>query len=420
MIKKPHQMILLLPIVFGIQLSVISASTSANAEEWTLSRILARARESSPVLRSAESEVAVAEGQAHQAGRWDNPEISVSGGPMTISVLKGYTYEASLKQTIPLFGKKSRAAAVERQGLTIAENDFSSTRLSFQHEIARAAYELLAAEMHSQYVTHRREHINLIGQYLSSRPFASPAQAVEKTLIQNRIREIEEKYFEAATNKTKKWQELNVNLQLKDEITPALPWFENISLPNEADIRATILAQHPELRRQKLVAEQSSLAVSFANSKSYPDIKIGGGYNYQSIELPQKQYVGTIEFTLPIWDAGGGAQKAAEAKRVAEEGRLDLAQRHASSELEQAWSELITSKKKVDTYPLKLIKSLETEMRRAEANWKKGLVPATAYLELESQVHEQADRVYEAQVSYVNALSHILFLSGREFSTEVK
>lgn len=391
------------------------AQGETTAETWTLARIVSRAAEVSPQLRASENEVIAAEGQAHQAGRWENPEISLGAGPMKYSVLNGTSYSASVSQEVPVFGQKSTAAAAERQGQVLAEKNRDLSKLTLKHTVAILAYELLAAEIRSQHTAHRKESISLIGQYLSTRPFASPAQAVEKTLIQNRIREIEEKFLEANANRKKRWQDLNVYLDLKSEIAPTLKWFDAGKNLNPEEIRATILSQHPEIQRQEIALTQSALLVDQANTKSYPGVRLGATYNYQSVDQPQSVYNGVLSLSLPLWDAGGGSQKAANARKAIEESKLETARRQAAADFETAWSDLDEDSKRLDLYPLKLVDSLENEMKKAEANWRKGLVPVTAFLELETQVHEQANRVYEAQVAYAAALSRVLLLAGREF-----
>jgi hypothetical protein len=219
-------MLAVLLIAFLTPFAVHAAPSPA---EWTLSRILDRALQNSPQLKAAQSEITFAEGNAQQAGRWDNPEVSLNGGPMTSSILKGYTYSASIKQSIPLFGQKSRASAVEKGSQALAETQLELTRLGLQHQIVRLSYDLLSAEIHLKHVTHRRKNLAVIGQYLNSRPFASPAQMVEKTLIQNRIREIEEKFFDSENQLKRAWHDFNIYLDLQETISRHSlgwkPWF---------------------------------------------------------------------------------------------------------------------------------------------------------------------------------------------------
>jgi len=69
----------------------------------------------------------------------------------------------------------------------------------------------------------------------------------------------------------------------------------------------------------------------------------------------------------------------------------------------------------LEIYPRTLVEVLEKQMRVAEQNWRKGLVTAPAFLELESQVHEQTDKIFDVQAEYVHALSQVQLLSGRFF-----
>src|SRR5579885_653831 len=92
-------------------LSTYSTGTLADettpGEKWSLDRIIARAQERTPEVKALAKDIERAENLAHQAGKWENPEGAVSYGPMTQAGLSGYSFDVSLKQSIPLFGQKA-------------------------------------------------------------------------------------------------------------------------------------------------------------------------------------------------------------------------------------------------------------------------------------------------------------------------
>lgn len=406
-------------VVAGLCLAgIATAAESTSIERWSLDKILARASERTPEFKALAKDIEKADNLARQAGRWDNPEGSVSYGPMTQAGLNGYSFDVSLKQSIPLFGQKAIAEEVGEQNKVTVEAESKKQRLLLRHEVVRLAYRLAALEEQAKHVTHRREKINLVAEFLKTRPFASPAQAVEKSLVLNRLREIEEKFLEISAAREGAWQALNVFLASDARISPEAKWKNAPVLPNRETLLKLFQTQNPELERHQSLIATASLEADQAGKKAFPDIRIGGGYNEQTADLPQRVYAGTIELSIPIFDRGGYAKQAALAEKEAATHRLEQKRRELEAQFDKTWATLQQGKKRIELYPPSLVGSLEAQMSKAEQNWKKGLVQVTAFLELENQVHEQASKVFDAQTAFVEALSQVQFLAGVDFGTE--
>lgn len=397
-------------------------SLHAQAQEtWDLTRILNHSAEHTFSLKAKDQEVISAANTAKQQGRWDNPEVGVSNGPYWEDNIKGTATSASLSQSIPLFGQKRIAEKIGEQQKMVVEADRDIERLSVQHEVVRLTYWFATIIEQEKHISHRRERLGLITKYLNSRPFASPAQVIEKNLIENRMREIEEKFVEITLQKEKVWQNLNVYLGLQKTIIPGVPWYNSPELPNQQELNSLATTTNPELVRQGRIVSSSQLLVTQAGKKAYPDIRLGANYYNQEVGIDkQKSYVGMIELSVPLWNRGGYAKDAARAQSEAEKYKLQHKQREVDSEFKKEWAHLIEVKRKMELYPLTLVEKLEKQMQTAEKNWKKGLITAPAFLELESQVHEQSDKIYDVQAEYVHALSQVQLLSGRYFQAKGK
>jgi outer membrane protein TolC len=392
--------------------------TSESPEPWSLARIIERASEASVEVKALGQDVIAAENRANQAGRWDNPEISIGAGPKTVGTSSSTTFEAGIRQSIPLFGQKSAEKRVGQQNQRIAEVDRDLRTLAIRHKVVRLAYDYSVISEQVKHIAHRREGIGLINQYLTSRPFASPSQMVEKSLIQNRLREIEALFSGATAQKHKAWQELNVFLDLPSPIAPKLEWVDSGRELSRTEIESLAMKQNPELERQTRSIALADLTLEQAGKKVYPDIRAGASYTNEASELREKTYLFTLEFTLPILDRGGYARQAAQAQKDAETYRLEQKLRELKGRISSAWADYEETKRRVELYPVSLVANLEGQFRTAEGSWKKGLVPVVAFLELESQVHEQIVKVFEAQHDFVQSQSELLLLAGKDY--EVK
>jgi len=406
-------------IVFCISTLALNAFGEQVAlERWTLEKVVTRASEQTPEIYALEKDIERAENLAQQAGKWDNPEASVAYGPMTQSGLSGRALDVSVKQSIPLFGQKAIAERLGEQNRTTIEAENKKQRLFLKHEVVRLAYRLSALEEQAKHIEHRREKIGLIAKFLETRPFASPSQAVEKNLLMNRLREVEEKFLDISLAEENAWRALNVFLNLESRIIPDVQWIGNAKPIDREGLWELCQSQNPDLQRGESMIAAAALEAEQAAKRGLPEIKIGGNYNEQTADFPQKIYAGTIDFTLPIFDRGGYAKQAALAGKEAASRRLEQKRRELKSQFDQAWMELAQGKKRIELYPLSLVEDLESQMKRAEQNWKRGLVQVTAFLELENQVHEQAVKVFNAQIAYIEAASQMQFLAGNEFKTE--
>lgn len=399
--------------------SAADNSTQVVQERWSVSQILARAAETSPSLQAMQRDVLAAESRAKQLGRWENPQVSTTVGQTSVGSERGSAFQVSIQQAIPLFGQKSALENFAREEKLVIEAQGRTQSLVIEHLVARQAYRLAAIQEQMQHTSHRREKLLLIEGYLKSRPFASPSQMAEKALIQNRLREIEEQFIRVTADREREWQSLNVFLNLDSPILPQIVWATNLVSPDKKTLQARVEKENPDIVRQAQAVRASESEINLAGKKAYPDISIGGGLSDQAADQT-RSYFGTLQVSLPILDGGGNGVEAARAKREAESFRLEHRRREAAAQFEQSWSELTESKKRIELFPMSIIPKLESQMQRTELGWRKGLVPVSVFLELESQIHDQILRSFEAQTSYVDALSELFLLSGQGFPREGK
>ncbi len=406
--------------ILFLVLPPVRAEEEVKPEKWTLTKLLEKASANSATVKAAEKDSISAENQAYQAGKWDNPEVSANFGEKSDSSTKGNVFQVSLLQTVPVFGQKSILEKIGNQQFLISQTEKQIQSLILQHEVVKRAYRLAAVDEQMKHVSHRKDKIHLVEQYLKSRPFASPSQLVEKSLIENRLREIEEKFVQISATREKEWQSLNILLNFSSPIYPELNWFTSPTLPNRESLLEKIQKDNLEITKQSKVVATSELQIEQAGKKVYPEVRVGGGYNQEILGTTEKSYYGMLQLSIPLLDRGGYGLEAAKAKREAETYRLEQQRRETVSKFGEAWAELTEGTRRLELFPLSLVPKLENQMKVTEANWRKGLVQVASFLELENQVHEQAVKVFDAQMAYVEALSHVLLSSGQSFPVEGK
>ncbi len=393
------------------------AALSLN-DSWTLDRIVRHALEQAPIVKFYDKQIEKAHFSAFQAARWNNPDFAFAMGPVTQAGVWGHSLDLSFKQNIPLFGQKSVAKRLGLQHQKSAEIERDRELLTLKHQLVLLAYQYSIATELYQHIEHRRQKIDLVLKFLNSRPFVSPAQAVERDLIRYRIREIEEQFLDVSLAKQTSWQSLNVYLGLSAPVAIELNWKLGDKLPSQEYLKSLYSTGNLEVKKLENMIAAASVELELASKKKLPDFKIGASYNEQIAELPQRTVLANLEMSLPILDRGGYLRDSISAGQEAIKLQLQQKKIELESDFEQAWLRLQNMNGKLKLYPMTLLPDLEKQRTQVEQHWKRGLISAALFLEMESQVHRQTDKIYETQLGYVEALSQLEILAGQDFSLE--
>lgn len=396
---------------------VAGVALSSN-DRWSLERLVARAVEQAPILLAYQKDVEKAHLAAKQAGRWSNPDLTFSMGPMSQAGVSGHSLDLSLKQNIPLFGQKSLAEKLGRQHETMTQIDVTRETLALKHRVVLAAYKYLVSNELYQHVEHRKKKIELILKFLNSRPFVSPIQSVERDLIRYRIREVEENFLDISLAKESAWQALNVYLGLEKPVQLDIQWKSEVAPVNRESFQNLLLQQNLELKQLESMIAASGLEMELAAKKKLPEIRLGAIYNEQTADLPQRVFMGNLELSLPILDQGGYGYRSTAAAKEALVLRMRQKKRELESRFEQSWISLENALGKLKLYPISLLGELDAQLALGEQHWKRNLISAAVFLEMENQVHKQTDKIYEMQYGYIEALGELEMLVGQEFSLE--
>lgn len=385
---------------------------AASPERWPVEKIVTTALSRSGELRALEKDTERAGALADQAGRWDNPDLSLSYGPTTQGGERGHTLEAAVRQPVPLFGRKSLAATAARHRVEAAGLETLTGRMLVRATVTTLAYRLAAVAEESSHTAHRRASIQAVVKFLSTRPQVTPNQLVEKSLIESRVREIEDDLIGVEAERARLWSALNVYLGLDTPVEPAIDWSKMPALPEREALWAQVAERNPELRLRSTLVASAVTEERLARAKAYPDVRLGASYAEENAEFPQRTYLGTLELSLPLLDRGQDTRRAAKAEREAETLRLEHTRRELTARFAQAWTTVEQARKRVALYTDGLPKRSEAEMERGERGWRRGQVATPAFLELEHQTHAQALRYYSARVEYVQAWQTLMQMAG--------
>lgn len=398
-------------------ISTPSLSKDKVPNQWNLQQILDRATQQSPQLKSIENKIESSRYRQEQAALWENPELDAEIGRIKSNGAGGNSLDVSIKQSLPLFGKRNAQYKVEETHRELVLTEKEKEVLRIRHEVARLTYRLAMYDKLAEHIEHRQKKWDMVVKFLKSRTLASPSQILEKNLIQNRLREIEEKALDIDLAREEAWQSLNVYLGLDKRIEPSVEWIQNETQKFSSGNLS--LEKNLEIVQQTKNVLLAEAEVKTFETKKYPDLKLGVGISRSKADVEDHSVYSILELSLPIFDRGQASSNAARSMVAFEQNIMEQKKREISSEYAKSTLLLANAQKKLKIFPLSIIDRLERDMDNTELAFRKGLVAAPSFLELENQVHEQTAKVYEVQLEYIQAVSNLLILSGQDFSLGV-
>jgi outer membrane protein TolC len=141
---------------------------------------------------------------------------------------------------------------------------------------------------------------------------------------------------------------------------------------------------------------------------------VGMNYRKEDVAPVNHFYHGQISVVIPIIDYGQHNVEAAKAAERRTKATNQMEKDQLTSEIYHLYSQHEASKKAIDVFKLKNLRSIESKFADAETAFRKGYIDALTFLQIDSQVHENIDQIYLSRLSYLSTLSNLSLLSGRQ------
>lgn len=349
--------------------------------------------------------------QVLQSGLLGNPMLSLQSGALRSAGQTGGIVDVTLSQ--PFLWPGKRAAEIESSRILerIAEVDVEEAQILVNHTVSLLSLELAALVELEKHNVERKRRFGLIHRFLSTRPMASPKQILEKNLIENQIRLVENSMFTVETKKLSIARQLeqlvgesNLSVQMKWKALPAPE-------PEKSYVR--LLENSPKLKRSQKLREFAGSQVERARYLARPDIVLGLNYRQENVEPSNNFYHLNLSFVLPFLDRGQHSIEAARARARMADASNDLAIEGILLTLNQSYQGLLASYKGAELFRVSDLGAIEKRFSDAEEAFKKGLVDVTMFLQTDTQIHESIDLSFMSVVDYYRYLSQIRILTGQ-------
>lgn len=394
-----------------VVLAVVPSAQAALQEEapqrLTLDEAKERARAASPLLDAAREAVAAARGEERQAGAFPNPALVYTHEETSRSGDTSREDIALVQQRLEIAGQRGLREDAAQLRREAAEAQLAAAERKLDFEVSRAYARAVASERKA---AHAREAADAFAR--AREISAQRRQRGDVSGYEDRRTALEAARYaalraEAERERRTARAELASLLAASPEAAPVLevPLADALDLAPSpsalAPLRATALEQHPAIRAAELARRAEDAEARLARRERVPDPTVGLGYKREEMAGVSGSWDGfaaQVSVPLPVWDRGGGAVAAAEAKARGGAAELRRVRRRVALEVERAWSDLRAASTQLEAIRPQLGAEAEAALTAAR----------TAYREGEIALVEWLDAVrayYEVESTYADLMA---------------
>jgi outer membrane protein TolC len=363
-------------------------------------------------IKAVESDILRARG----SGLLPNPSIAIQSGSLRSEGTQGFILETGVFQSLPFPGKLSSQRRIAEIQAHLTETESQEFSLAVQHEAElTAAHWVLMQELvkHSE---ERRKRFNLIREYIQTHPRVSPTQRVEFVLIENQIRLLEKGIFELEQDQ--KIIDAGVRFFLKipreEQIQIRMDWISSPTVPSIHELEAALAENNLQIKKKDLEVNISETQLSRSKLDRLPDFNLGFSLRKEDVIPANYFYTGFLTVSIPIFDHGQYSIPSAQIKLESERSRREFLKLQLLRDLNDKQVRTETSAKILKSFPPQLVSQVEKQFADAESEFRRNRLNITVLLQLDAQVHETLDSVFHSQIVYLENLSQLLRMVGRD------
>lgn len=351
---------------------------------------------------------------AEQARSWPGLSAGFQAGHTRQTAGSGSSYGLSLAQALPLTGMLGLRGGLLDLEAESRRVQRSGSELLVTLTVAQGAYEYAANRRKAAFAESRRKRFEVIQSYLAGRVFATPQARAESRIVENRLKNVVADALLTQAAYKASLEKLKVYVPLASGQYPdvEVPWLSGSQNLDEAEWLAKVQANNPELRVQRLAVQGAGLEKTLASREGLPDTAIEGFYERGRADIIGTSYGLGLSFSFPFWNRNRSGVAGAEARRLAEELRLDYEAQRLKAGLSRALVEYEAARQIVLKYAPELLGELETQLQDADEGFRKGQVDLLTFLELDGSAAETFGRAQDAQAYLATKAAELLDLTA--------
>ncbi len=407
-----------------IALHILLAGGTLNAQvatpSYTVDDLVRIALEKYEPLKAQEAKVRENAALGRHLGEWYNPEFSFSAGQKTADGASGREFGASVTQRISFPGKKGLMEEMALLEEGRARLSLDEMKLFLRYEVTRLAYEYAHNLQRKGHIGDRLRRLQLINAYMQGRIMISPQKRVERSIIQSRIALLEKEVHRIGTDIRTAFERLNLLTGMTGDTLPdvKVKWFSAAPALNETDLSVRAVRAGFPVRAQREALKSAAREKALAERNAYPDVGVSVYYNDEKVTAQERSIGGGVSFPLPLFSRNRHAADMGAEKERAEDLHLKHLERSTAVQMKELFARYGYASAMVGNFRVSGIGELKEAMRYTDAEFRKGRVTLTTYLDMDAQTHEMFEEIYRTQLDLVNVYTSILFLAADERPVE--
>ncbi|MFB5651745.1 TolC family protein [Leptospira wolffii] len=409
-IRNIHYILILL-ILFSSETSPTSAK---NGNELDLRGIIETAEKNSPLLTALHSDLESLFFRKKQEGKTQNPSVTLDYGQRTAASESGSEYAMQIEQPIYFPGRKELRQLLVDNDSKIKEIQNIEAANSIRLNSVKFAYRYLVAADKRNHVKERLRRLSLIESYIKARPFVTPQAKTDLFIIETRILALRKHFNDLELGAAKDYESINLYLMAKSVPVLRIPFFEDGVKFDFDDMQKKAVIHNPSILAAQGELERARTELRLANLEKYPDYSVMSQVGEDRSGVANRFYDFGIKFRLPVWDQFQNKVASAETNLKAKQDRLTHQENLIRTSFRQAFLDYEQAKKNLQLYDLKKLDRIDKDLNFADLEFKKGRIQLISYLELENQLHEAHHAILDAQMSHVESLLNLLYITNEK------
>ncbi|PJZ70596.1 hypothetical protein CH373_06520 [Leptospira perolatii] len=405
--------IALLCLVLNPFLNSTKAQTN-QSDILDLAGILQLAEKNSALLLSLNSDLEALFYKKRQEGRTQNPSLTIDYGIRSAINQSGAEYSLQLDQPIFYPGRKELRQLLVDNDAKIKEIQLVEATNSIRLSSIKYAYRYVVAAEKKNHVKERLKRLSLIESYIRARPFITPQAKADLFIIDRKILSLKKHFNDLELGSEKDYESMNLYLMRENPPNLRIPYYKDgIQFEYDRLLKKAVL-ENPTILAAVGEVERAKTELLLANMEKYPDYSVMGQVGEDKSGVANRFYDFGLRFRIPVWDQYENKVSTSRANFRSKQDRVTHQENLIKIEFKKAFLDYEKSKANLKLFTLSKLNEVEKDLNYADVEFKKGRILLMTYLELENQLHETHHAILDAQLSHVESLLNLLYITNEK------
>lgn len=401
----------------GQSIEPSGSSTASLSFEDAVRRTLAQ----NPEVKGLEAEIQARTGLLIQAGKWVNPELTVTledfAGNGIFDGFERSQTTLQLSQRIEWGGKRAARTGVAEAAKDAAMHGFDLKRSEVLTRLAKAYVEVWRNQKNLEVWQEVANLANEVSNTAILRVEAGKIAAIESTRTKAALSlakiELQRATAQAATSRkilASFWGEQTTEFSVSEDLKQLLPPTSIQSIDKQ-------IQQNAELKQQAALVQEREAALKLQKSHKVPDLNLSGGYRHLQ-EFDTGTFVAQVSIPLPLLNRNEGNIHHAQYELVKAAEEKKAIEIRLKTSLGEAYSTFEISASEVKALNTEVMPAAEEAFVAVSEGYRLGKFNYLEILDAQRTLFEARRQNIRALADYHKAAADLLFLTGKPIGSQ--